>query len=268
MRVHRRSMLCALAAPFIAAADAPDKSPLVLGGVGGGLGTLRTLGAMFTRASGIPVTVIPSLGTQGGIKATMDGKLHLSLVGRSLTDPEQASGLSTLESWRTAIGFVTDQHTVPSMKAAEIAELLRDDHAKWPDGTPVRPILRPPTESDYPPLFAQFPGVEAAIARLRGRREIPIAATDQETLDLAERITGSLTSTTLAQVITELRNLRFIAVDGVEPTINALESGAYKASKTLNLVRRGTVLPQAEAFIAFLTTQDCRAAIRRCGFLT
>lgn len=268
MRVHRRSILCALATPFIAAADAPDKAPLILGGTGGGLGTLRNLGAMFTRVSGIPVTVIPSLGTQGGIKATIDGKLHLSLIGRSLTDPERASGLSALESWRTAIGFVTGQRTAPPMKATAIAELLGDDHAKWPDGTPVRPILRPPTESDYPPLFAQFPGVEAAIARLRGRREIPVAATDQETLDLAEQITGSLTSTTLAQVITELRNLRFIPVDGVEPTVDALESGAYKASKTLNLVRPATVLAQAEAFLAFLATPEGRAGTRRCGFLT
>lgn len=267
MQVRRRSILCALATPFIAAADAPDQSPLILGGTGGGLGTLRYLGAMFTRASGIRVIVVPSLGTQGGIRATMDGKLHLALVGRDLTDAERSGGLATLETWRTALGFVTSHRAVPAMSSAEVIALLGGDQAKWPDSTPVRPILRPRTESDYPPMFAQFAGAEAAIARLRLRREIPVAATDQEALDLAEQIAGSLINSTLAQVITELRNLRFITIDGVEPTVDTLASGAYKITKALNLVRSATLPPQAQAFITFVDTAEGRAGARRCGFV-
>jgi len=267
MPLRRRAVLGGLSAPFLIAANAPDTSALVMGGTGGGLGTLRSLGAAFTRASGIPVTVVPSLGTAGGVRALEDGKIHLAFIGRSLTDAERARGLSARQTWRTALGFVTSNRDGPSLGLAEVIQMIADERSRWPDGTPVRPLLRPATESDYPPLFAQFPGMEAAIATLRKRMQVPVASTDQEALNLAEQIPGSLVAATLAQVVTELRNLRFVAIDGVAPTVEALESGRYRATKGLDMVYPRQHSPQAAAFLAYVASSEGSAGMRRCGFI-
>ena len=112
-----------------------------------------------------------------------------------------------------------------------------------------------------------FPGMAAAIEVARQRPDVPIAATDQDNANMAERIPGSLTSSTLSQVKMERRNLRFVAIDGVEPSLENLESGAYPFAKPIYFVLPAKKSPLAERFIAFLGSPAARGALRATGNL-
>jgi len=270
MTLLRRRLLPALAAPFIAAssaARATGPATVVVGGTGGSLGALRTVAVWFTEATGIAVNVLPSLGTEGGLRATADGKLHVGVVGRTPREADLARGVSEVQVWRVPLGFVTSIDKPNPLAIDELVAFLGDPRATWPDGTPLRPILRPTTESDYQILFKQFPAMEAAVQRLRRRTELPIAMTDQEALDLAERLGGSLVNTTLSQVITEGRDLRFVPIGGAVPSVEALEGGTCNLAKSMHVIRSLRTPPQGDAFIAFLRSSDGQSRLRRCGCL-
>lgn len=240
---------------------------LNVGGSGGALGLLREAGVTFREATGIQVVVMPSLGTQGGLRALADGKIDLAVIGRELNEAEAARGLRQVLVVRTPYGFATSLPNPPSLAAEVFAAYLREPRMKWPDGTPVRAVLRPATESDYVHMFAGFPGTDDAIATLRQRADIPVASSDQENLDLAESIPGSLVGTTLVQVVTERRSLQFVPVNGIRPGVEAFEAGVYPRVKPFFFIARATQAAAVDPFLAFLRSGDGQAILRRSGIL-
>ena len=106
-----------------------------------------------------------------------------------------------------------------------------------------------------------------ALEQARLRPDIPIAATDQDNADLAERTPGSLTGSTFTQIAMERRDLRFIAIDGVAPTLEAFESAAYPFAKVLCFVLPARRSALGEQFIGFLRTPAGQAALRASGNL-
>ena len=196
-----------------------------------------------------------------------EGVLDIAVSGRVLKPEELAQGLTQRAEIRTPFVLVTSQPRPNGFKSSEVAEIFKSRRASWADGSLIRIILRPKSDSDTTVLGSMFPGMAAAIEEARQRPDVPIAATDQDNADMAERIPGSLTGSTLSQVKMERRNLRFIAIDGVEPSLESLESGAYPFAKPIYFVLPAKKSPLAERFIAFLGSPAGRAALRATGNL-
>ena len=94
-----------------------------------------------------------------------------------------------------------------------------------------------------------------------------MAATDQDNAERAEAIPGSLTTSTLTQIQMENRKLNFIALDGVEPSLENLKGGAYPFAKHFHFVLPAKKHPLAEQFIAFLQTSAGQEALAATGNL-
>jgi len=109
--------------------------------------------------------------------------------------------------------------------------------------------------------------MDKAIEDLRRRPEVPIAATDQDNADMAERLPGSLTGTTLTQLMTEHRHLQVATLDGVAPTLANFENGTYRFTKNLYFIVRANDVPVAQEFIAFLNSPQGEKALRKTGTL-
>jgi phosphate transport system substrate-binding protein len=240
---------------------------LRIGGTGATNGLLAQLAPAFTAETGITLEVVAGLGTSGANNALADGKLDISFAGRELRDKERARGLKVVGTVRTPIGLVTSREGPDDLKSTEIAALLRADRPVWPDGTPILIILRPADETDYIVLGEHFPGFTEALQHLRRRRDLSIAATDQDNLDMAEKLRGSLTSATLTQMMTEKRNLRFVAITGVAASLENHQNGSYPYGKRLYLVVPSAMSPEAAAFIAFLAGPAGEALLRRGGLI-
>jgi ABC-type phosphate transport system substrate-binding protein len=78
---------------------------------------------------------------------------------------------------------------------------------------------------------------------------------------------GSLVAATFTQIVMEKRNLRFVAIDGVEPSIESYEKGTYPFGKKLYLVVGSTKSPAVAHFLTFLRSQKGIAALREAGVL-
>lgn len=248
--------------PIAAAAET-----LRIGGTGAATAALELFGPEFTKATGITLEVIPGLGTGGANAATADGVLGLAVAGRDLKEKELALGLKVAATFQTPFGLVTSRPGEEEMSSAEIAAFFAAAQPTWPDGKPMRIILRPVEESDNTVLGNLFPGLAEAIEQARLRPDLSVAATDQDNALAAEATEGSLVGATLTQILTEKRNLRFVAIDGVAPSLSAYEDGSYPYGKTLFVVVPANPSPEAEAFLSYIQTPEAKAIQREMGIL-
>lgn len=237
------------AAPQAALAD-----DLRIGGTGSATEVLRALAPAFQAETGIRLVVVPNLGSTGAFAAVADGKLGLALGGRTLRDLEKARGLRVDGVLRTPFGFVTSRPGPDRLTRADIVRIHQEVNPTWPDGMPVLLALRPVDESDNEVVAALFPGMAEALAQLRKRRDLPIAATDQDNADMAEKTKGSLAAATVSQIKAERRNLRFVALDDVAPSLRAYLDGSYPYGKLLYLVAPATPSAEATAFVRFIAS--------------
>jgi phosphate transport system substrate-binding protein len=237
------------------------------GGPGAVAKILQRVGAAFTeREPGTTLIVIPNLGSAGAIAGVADGLLDFGVSGRPLKS-EEAKSLTAMILASTPFGLASSQPNPGSIKSADVAAFYQNISSVWPDGTPVRVVLRPRSEVDAALLANTFPNMAAAIEQLRERKEIPVVATDQDNVLLAEKIPGSLAAVTLTQVLTENSQLHFVAIDGVEPTLENFERGAYPYRKDFHFVFPPGKKPVVERFIAFLRSVDGERLLRETGNL-
>ena len=241
---------------------------LRMGGTGAGLQLLQRIGdAYAATAPGVDVQIVPSLGTSGGIRALADGAIDIAVTSRPLKPDEAREKLHEVAKARTPFVLVTSQSDPEPLRAIEVAASFGGEKTNWLDKTPIRIVLRPETESDTRLLEQYFPQMSEALARARLRPEIPVAATDQDNATAAEITKGSLTGASLVQMLTEARELRIVWIDGVEPTLDNLESGRYPYEKALHFLASDTGSLAADGFAQFLNSQAAAAIMRESGIL-
>jgi phosphate transport system substrate-binding protein len=244
--------------PPVASSRAAD---LTVGGTGAATELLRRLGDAFSKQGEAQVDVVPSLGSSGGIRALADGVLDVAVSGRPLKPAEVKQGMAVPLVLRTLFIFATSNAKPNGLTMSQLADAYATLNPVWADGTPIKIVLRPPSDSDSDLMAQLFPGLGSAVERARKRPDVPVAATDQDNLDVAEQLPGSLSASTLTQILLEKRKLRAIAINGVEPTLDNFERGDYPYGKKLYFVVPAKPTPVAERFIAFLRSAEGRAIL-------
>lgn len=257
-------LACACLWPCMAVA-----ADIVLGGAGAAIGTMQALGAEYTKSNpGTRVKVLPSLSTSGGIKALLSGKISIAISGRALSDSERAAGLTETEFARTPLVIaVSVKNSVAHLSLDEITALYAGRTTHWADGTPVRPVLRPDTDSDTQLLKTFSPAVAHAAGAALTREGILVAVTDTDSADALERLPGAFGTASLSTLISEKRALKAVAISGKEPSVKALAENRYPWHKTFYLVTREPVSPETAGFLKFTRTPAAHALLRAAGSL-
>lgn len=268
-KVRRTAALMALAALWLFVPATGHAASLKIGGTGSALGTMRILGNAFTIIyPDVTVEIPNSLGSGGGIRAVLRGAVDIALSSRPLKDRERAAGARELPYARTPfILYSSRRNPEINLTRAEVVEIFTGDGPTWPDGAPIRVILRPEKDSDTAMLTANFPGMDEALKIARMRRGSPTAYSDQDAMKLAESAPGSVTTGTLTAVIAERRPLRGIPIDGVVPTVANLENGSYTLAKTLSFVIGPEPSEMVMNFIRFVDSVEGAAVLRGTGNL-
>lgn len=255
--------VCALAgAPH--AARALDAA-LRAGGTGSALGAMALLGRAFERAGEARLELVPNLGSSGALKALSAGAIDVAFVSRPLSPGELAAGLQAREYGRTPFVLVTSRVEPAGLSRERIADMLAGRVAAWPDGRPVRFVLRPDSDVDTALLASMSPAIARALEAARTRPGMNIAATDQDAADAAERIPGAIATCTLALVVSEGRRLHPMPIDGVAPSTRTLADGAYPYQKRMYAVVGASPSAAARRFVEFLGTREARAILESHG---
>ncbi len=257
-----------VAAITLLTADIAAAEVLRIGGTGTANGMLGHVGAAYSAAGQDRIEVVPSLGSAGAINALADGVLDIAVSAWAPTKAEIAKGAHAGAVVRSAFGLATSRRDPNGLNSADIAKIFASPKSSWADGAPIRIILRPRSDFDSVLLASFFPGMAEALEQARQRPDVPIAGTDQDAVDLALRLENSLAGSTLTQVTMEKRDLRFVAIDGVLPTMSNFESGQYPYAKEMHFLVGADPKPAALRFIAFLKSPDGRRALREANVLS
>lgn len=239
---------------------------ITVGGSGVGVGIFTLLGAAYQeRRPGIRIKVLQSLGSAGGIKAARAGAIDLGFSARPLNSDEQAGAL-----WfpiaDTAMVFVTSKldHGL-DMTTAKLLEIYSKHVSTWPDGREIRAILRPAHDSTTVMLRTIAPEVAAAVDAIYQEHGLAMAATDQEALDLAEHLPGSLTLNSLLAVRAERRKLAVLPLNGVAATPETITSGRYPLRFTLFAILKPSPRPEVSDFADFVQSPAGEKMLRENG---
>jgi phosphate transport system substrate-binding protein len=237
-----------------------------IGGSGAGLGLLRMLGDEFSkRQPEDTVDVVPSLGSTGGISAVNSGDIDLGISGRELNDKERKLAVKQRAVADTPFVFATSLHTPPDMTLAEIQRVYRGETASWSDGSPIRLILRPKSDATSLLMAQLIAGMGDALEAARAKKEIPVAATDQDNMEIASRMPGALATMTLTQLRTEPNKLQVITLNGISPVSSNAANPNYPLRYRIYLILPQTPSPATVRFLAFIESDAAAAIIRSSG---
>lgn len=273
-RVHRRSLQTLGAASLLMLAmtwwvGSVKAAEILIGGTGAAIGTMQALGAEYSRLNPkASVKVLPSLGSGGGVKALLAGKISIAVTSRPLTEAERGKNLKETEIARTPIVIVTGvKNKVSNLTFSELAALYSGKTAAWPDGTPVRPILRPADDIDTVVLKTISPEVADAVVAAGKRPGMNIASTDTASADELERVPGAFGTSSLSIIVTEKRALKVITLNGVVPMVRTLEDKSYPYHKAIHLVTHESVPPDVAAFLKFVRSPAGESILNIAGNL-
>jgi len=240
-----------------------------IGGTGTALATMKLLAEQFRKEHpDITITILPSLGSGGGIKALIEGKLDIALSHKLLSGYEQNKGLTTVKYAQTPFVFVTHRtNKISNMTLQEVADIYNGKTLIWPDDTPIRLILRPAGESSTKTLERISEDMKRAVGNSFKRSGLNIAVNDQENATLLERLPGSFGTGTLCQIISEKRKLNVLSLNGVKPSVRTLASGNYPYFKDLYIITGSKSPPQVRQFIDFVFSSSGRSFLSKTGHL-
>jgi len=147
----------------------------------------------------------------------------------------------------------------------QLARLYAGETTTWPDGTPVRLVLRPETDSDTNLVKAMSPAMDKAMAAAHARPGMNVAVTDQDGADAQEKTPGSLGTSTLALILAEQRKLTVLNLNGVKPAVKTVADGSYPYYKTQILVLGPKASPAARDFADFVRSPAAARVLEETG---
>lgn len=259
--------MTALSSPLLYAADAPQQQEISIGGTGAAIGLMKAISDDFVRTRpGVRIQVVPSLGSGGGVKALVAGALQIAVTSRPLTDDERAKPVQAIEYVRTPFVFVVQRNNpVSGVSLDEIADAFAGKRKTWPDGQPVRPVLRPLSDVDTKLVADISPALQQAITTAHQLPGKNIAITDTDIADELERVPGAIGTSTLLLVRAEQRALKPLSIGGVEPTVDNMRRGTYRYQKSIYVIVRNDAPPVVRAFVEHLQSPGVASMLAKLG---
>ncbi len=240
---------------------------MIIGGTGNALGTMKWLAEAYKKTNPeAEITVLPSIGSSGAIKAVPTGRVQIGLSARPLKETESKKGIVAVEYARTPTIFaVSNKTNATDITLQQLVDIYTGVLRKWPDGSTIRPILRQAKDDNTKQIKALSPELKKAAEVAENTKEFLFAATDQETVDTIERSPGSFGVTSLALMLSEKRDLHALALDGVTPTVESCISGEYPMIKRFYFILPEKPSAQVEAFLDFVFSEKGTTILKQYG---
>jgi phosphate transport system substrate-binding protein len=254
----------------------PEKK-LTIAGTGEGVGAMRAMAGGFQRKHpSLVIDVLPSIGSAGGIKAVTEGKIDIGLSSRPLTPEERRKGMIEEPYGRTPLVFaVQESNPTRGVTLTEIEEMYAGKRRTWPDGKPIRLILRPLRNSFSVYLANINPRLKSASEKAHAIPGVFVGVTDQEAAEQIEKTPGSFGTTSASLLASEKRKVKALFVDGTAPALsNIADGGRISAGKyphviTMFLVyKRDNDNSAVKDFTAFVFSKDGRKFLTESGHVT
>ena len=243
----------------------PDGAHLHVAGSGSCVPLARMLAGAAMPQLDIAPEVHASIGSGGGLRALRDGAIDVALVSRPLREDERRSGLVYTPFARIPV-VVAAGLDVPdrSVSIQRLEALFGGEEDRWSNGANVVVLLREAGDSSHVVVDTAAPGFVEATDRSRDRGNVRVLYHDGA-MQVALANTPGALGLHGNGVDPSLAGFRSLAVEGVEPTGNNVESGRYPFVKELGFVTVDAPSGGAKRFIDFALSPQGRALLRVRG---
>ncbi len=250
---------------FISSARAET---ITIGGTGWSIGIARELATAYMKKHPeIKIVVPDSIGSGGGIKAVLRGRFDVSFSSRPIKKENEGKGLIARPFVKSPFIFVVSPQAGEnlSMTKEQVFAAYTGELKSWPNGLPMKEVLRGSRESSTLMLIDKFDGIGPVLKRRLQERGALIAKTDQDALDLGERVPGAIVPTLLLAVQSERRALAPISIDGVAPTLQNMDTGTWDMTGMLYVVEGTQTSATGKAFLKYLFSDETATILQSFG---
>lgn len=197
--------------------------------------------------------IYPPLGSGGGLRALAAGRLDIAISSKPPAVQDQEKFAQPV--YWVATPFVLARRDVNSGSSLSLDQLtdiysLKTTH--WPDGKPIRLIMRAATETDSILLRSLSARMDAAISQTLQRKMRPVAEDDLDNLKLLDGTPGSLGTASLGLLRITGSAVKPIGFNGVQPGLETMANGRYPLAKTLILIAAKQSNDATLAFVQYL----------------
>lgn len=265
--VFARAVPACIALVLSLAGAAVRADEVKIAGTGAALGTMRLLAEAYAaKHAGHTYTVLPSMGSSGGIKALLSGAVQIAVSARAPKDNETQAGAQAFEYGRTPFVFAVPSATKGQpLNAQVLADIYAGTLSQWPDGSRIRVVMRPVGDSDTELIKGISPALRDAKNAAEQRKGMLFTVTDQDTADAVEKTPGGLGPTTLALMLSEKRALKALPFNGVMPEPRTLADGTYPLAKSLYIVTGAKPSAAVQGFVDFVRSPAGRQILMQTG---
>ena len=254
----------------LALATPVQSETLVIPGAGPPELPLRNLAAAYQKIHpGADLQVPPSTGIAGGIRAIQNGESVLARIARRLTSEEEKSGLSQVVYAADAVVFAIGANVaIESLSQQQLAEIFSGKHDNWrqvggPPGQ-IRVLVREQTEIAHATIRRHLP----AFSGLRYAEHAKLANADFEMVELLDRYKSAIGWLTRSSLPGAKSGIRALAVDGIAPSPENVQSGRYRMVVDHVLIFRPQQLTAgAKRFIEFVRSDAGSGILRQSGVI-
>lgn len=238
-----------------------------MGGTGSGLGIVHRLAESYrNRAPDVDILILPSIGSRGAIQAVTENALDIGVISRPLKADEGRDDLVVVPLGKTPFIFITEKNVgAENLHLDELVAIYQGEMKNWPNGQPIRIVLRPAADTDTQIVRRLSSEMRWAMDAALSRPGMRMARTNQEALAMIAGTPGSLGTATLAQVLTEGRAVSMPGYNGVRPTVDNQMNGTYPISLPHSLVTKSAHAPVVSAYLDFVRSPEGRAILIESG---
>lgn len=245
--------------------SAAAESRLRVSGSGTCLPLLRILTAHYSR-KGVDFAYLPGLHSGGGIQGVAGGELDLGAVSRELTAEESSLALRyTLLSRDGLVVAVHPSVGVTELTSKQVQGIYSGEYTNWKQlGGPDRSIIvldRNEDESAKIILRRYVLGPDLDVTD----RAVNLFY-ESDMVEAMQSTPGSVGYFSLGYGLSQNVPVRFLRLDGVEPSVANIVNGRYKVVRPLGVVTRSDAPEEVSAFVEWARGPEARKLIEASGF--
>ncbi|WP_243369957.1 substrate-binding domain-containing protein [Geotalea sp. SG265] len=240
-----------------------------INGSGAAVDILRPMISAYAKQHpNVKFVVNKPLGSKGAVKALLAGFLDIAVSSKVVTREEAAQGASFSDYGRIPLAVVSPAAVgKQDITTRELTDIFSGKVRQWPNGEPIRIILRPRDDIDAQILAGLSPGMDAALRSARKRPGMIFAATDPEATESILRTPGAIGTAALSCVISAKGRLKAFRLNGRAPTPVGIADGTYPLAKDVRFVTTSRTTAAARDFLRFVYSAQGRAMAKKEGVL-
>ena len=207
-------------------------------------------------------------GSTRGFEDTLAGRNDFGAMARELT-PEEAAQVSRFAIAKDGVGvLVHASNDVPGLTTEDLRRIYKKDMRSWRQlGSSLEePIVVVTKAAGHATLetFLEHTGLDPA------ELEVDVVGGDNaQVIRVVANTPAAIAFVSLGEVLHSIEagmELRLVALDGVEPTLEAVAGGRWPMVRTLYLVSRKEPVGAGRALLEFLASADGRRIIERGNY--